>query len=213
MAYIQERRSRDGSVAYRVQVRIKGYPLETATFSRKTDAKRWAQQTEAAMRESRHFKTTEAKRHTLGELVDRYIREVLPTKPRSAKKQAQQLNWWRGQLGSRTLADVTPVLIVQCRDSLANETTVGAKKRAPASVVRYMAALSHAFTMAVREWGWLDVDPMQKVTKPKEPRGRVRFLDDDERSRPLAACQASTNPSLYPVVCWPCRRACAGVKS
>jgi integrase len=36
--------------------------------------------------------------------------------------------------------------------------------------------------------------------KPKVPRGRVRFLSDDERQRLLAACQASRNPYLYTIV-------------
>ena len=60
-----------------------------------------------------------------------------------------------------------------------------------------MAALSHAFTIAIREWGWLEESPMRKVSKPQEPRGRVRFLSDDERERLLAACRTSYNPYLY----------------
>ncbi len=51
MAYIQERKTEDGKIHFRVQVRLKGYPSTTATFERKTDAKLWAQQTESAMRE------------------------------------------------------------------------------------------------------------------------------------------------------------------
>ncbi len=38
---------------------------------------------------------------------------------------------------------------------------------------------------------------MRKVTKPKEPRGRVRFLSDDERIRLLASCKESNSPYLY----------------
>lgn len=41
---------------------------------------------------------------------------------------------------------------------------------------------------------------MRKVTKPKEPRGRVRFLCDDERISLLKACKESSNEYLYPVV-------------
>jgi integrase len=41
---------------------------------------------------------------------------------------------------------------------------------------------------------------MRQVSKPKEPRGRVRFLADDERQHLLAACKASRNPYLYTVV-------------
>lgn len=48
--------------------------------------------------------------------------------------------------------------------------------------------------------GWLDDSPMRKVRKPKQPRGRVCFLSDEERKRLLTACQASRNPHLYTVV-------------
>ncbi|MBV5301290.1 MAG: site-specific integrase, partial [Methylococcales bacterium] len=54
-----------------------------------------------------------------------------------------------------------------------------------------------AFTIAVKEWEWLESSPMMKVQKPKESRGRVRFLDDDERARFLDACKASPNKTLY----------------
>jgi integrase len=60
-----------------------------------------------------------------------------------------------------------------------------------------MAALSHAFTTAVNEWGWLEDTPMRKVKKPTPSRGRVRFLDDDERAKLLTACKESTSECLY----------------
>ena len=55
MAVIEERKAQDGSKTYRVKVRKKGYPDQTATFTRKTDAKNWAQDIESAIREGRHF--------------------------------------------------------------------------------------------------------------------------------------------------------------
>ena len=198
MANIEKRIS-GGATSYRVKVRLKGFPPQSATFERLTDAKKWAQHTESAIREGRHFKTTEAKRHTLAELIDRYCREVLPGK-KSKIDQAQQLGWWKTEIGSFTLADVSPSLLAEYRDKLGREITVRKKPRSPASVVRYMAALSHAFTVAVKEWGWLEDSPMRKVTKPRESRGRVRFLSDDERALLLKACKESSNPYLYPVV-------------
>ena len=47
---------------------------------------------------------------------------------------------------------------------------------------------------------WLDVSPMARVRKPKEPGSHVRYLTDAERPRLLAACQASSNLHLYPLV-------------
>jgi integrase len=199
MANIEKRISKDGKTSYRVKIRLKGFPSQSATFERLTDAKKWTQQTESAIREGRHFKTTEAKRHTLAELIDRYCQDVLPNK-KSAKDQTQQLGWWKAEIGNYALADVTPSLLAECRDKLGREITARKKPRSPASVVRYMAALSHSFTVAVKEWGWLEDSPMRKVTKPKESRGRVRFLSDDERFRLLKVCKESRNPYLYPVV-------------
>jgi integrase len=211
MASIEKRISAGGP-SFRVKVRLKGHPPQWATFERLTDAKRWAQQTEAAIREGRYFATTEAKRHTLAELLDRYLREVMPRKPKSAKDQTRQLQWWKAQLGSYSLADVTPSLLAEYRDKLAagtlpdgrmsrdvvrdgKSTAEQAEPRSPSTVLRYMAALSHVFTIGVKEWGWLDSNPLLKVTKPTAPRGRVRFLSDDERVALLAECKA--HPDLY----------------
>ena len=199
MATITKRIDSNGKPYYTAQIRLLK-AKETATFKRITDAKKWVQDTESAIREGRYFKTAEAKKHTLGDLVDRYIKDVLPKKPKQAYAQRPQLERWKAELGSYVLADITPALIVECRDKLLTETTPRGEIRAPATVVRYMAALSHAFTIAVNEWQWLDSSPMGKVKKPTEPRGRVRFLDDDERERLLKECKESPSTMLYPCV-------------
>ena len=200
MATITKRTDSDGKTYHQAKVRLRGHPTQSATFDRLTDARKWAQATEAAIREGRHFKTTEAKRHTLTDLVDRYTRDVLPTKGAQSKTQGAQLAWWKGELGPYTLADVTPAMIAEARDKLAKSTTFLGGTMSPSTVVRYLAALSHAFTIAVKEWGWVEDNPCRKVTKPKEPRGRVRFLSDDERERLLSACRQSPCSWLYPIV-------------
>jgi integrase len=63
-----------------------------------------------------------------------------------------------------------------------------------------MAALSHAFTVAMKEWHWVEDNPFRKVTKPREPKGRTRFLADEERLRLLQACKAAKSRYLYPIV-------------
>jgi hypothetical protein len=181
MATFEQRQTKDGQTVYCVKIRRKGYPTQTATFTRLTAARKRAQVTEGAVLEGRHFQASQAKRHTLGEMIDRYLHTVLSHKSASSiYMQTLQLRWWKAHLGNRTLADMTPTLIAGYRDKLA---LGDGQPRSNATVVRYLAALSHAFTMAVREWGWLDESPMRKVRKPKESRGRVRFLSDDERQR------------------------------
>tara|TARA_R110000824_G_scaffold318073_1_gene505215 strand:- start:40885 stop:41946 length:1062 start_codon:yes stop_codon:yes gene_type:complete len=201
MASIQKRTSQTGETTYRVQIRLKGFPPQHASFTRLTDAKKWASATESAIREGRYFKTAESRKHTFAELADRFIEQVLPTKPPKAQEvQTTQLLWWKEKLGYHTLGDVTPALITECRDDLLKGKVRGNKKRSPATVNRYLSALSHAFTVAVNEWGWLDDTPMRKVNKAPEPRGRTRFLSDDERKRLLETCKQSNSPYLYIIV-------------
>lgn len=200
MATFDKHTANDGKVTHRVRIRMKGYPLQTASFDRLTDARRWAQQTETAIREGRYFKTREAQRHTLAELIERYTREVLPKKKgRGIQIQGAQLAWWREQLGAHALANLTPPLLAEYRDKLAAGHP-GNAPRSPATVIRYLAALSHCLSVAVKEYQWLEDSPLRKVSKPREPRGRVRFLSEPERAALLAACEESPNPYLFPVV-------------
>lgn len=201
MANIEERTKKDGSTVYRVKVRLKGHPTQSATFERKTDAKKWLQNTESAIREGRHFKTTEAKRHTFGEMIERYYKNILPQKSEVMQiEQYRQLKWWNEQLGNLLLADVTSNSISELRDRLRTEIGPKGKPRSPATTVRYLSAISHVYTIAKKEWGWVTINPVLDVTKPKEPKGRVRFLSDDERSRLLKSCQESNSSILYTVV-------------
>ena len=76
-----------------------------------------------AIREGRYFKTVEAKKHTLSDLIARYIRSVIPTKGSQAANQQAQLLWWRDQIGEYALPLVTPALIAEMRGLLLEEPT------------------------------------------------------------------------------------------
>ena len=200
MASIEERKTKDGKISYRAKVRLKGHPSQSATFNRKTDAKRWIQDTESAIREGRHFKTSLAKRRTLNEAIERYKQEVLPRKPKSYAHQSRQLSWWSKEIGSYSMADTTTSVISECRSKLLSEKTKSGKPRAPATANRYIAALSHLLSIAHKEWEWISENPCVKLSKLPEPRGRVRFLEDDERESLLSACKVSSSTHLYPIV-------------
>jgi len=199
MASIEKRISENGDISYRVKIRLKGHPTETATFEKKTDANKWIQDTESAIREGRHFKTAQSKRHTLSDLIDDYIKNELPKKPKNASNQETQLLWWKDEIGSYTLAEITPNLINDCKDKLSSGITRFKTQRSPATVVRYLAALSVCLTHGVNVKQWIDDSPMRKVVKPTEPRGRVRFLSQEERANLLKACKESTNTYMYAV--------------
>jgi integrase len=196
MTTIQKRTAKDGITTYTATIRLKGYPIQNATFKRLTDAKKWIASTESAILEGRHFKTAAAKKHTLADMIDRYLSSNTFTKEQT-EHQGLHLERWKKELGSYALADVTPDLITDIKDKLLSEITPKGTPRSPATVSRYMSSLSPVFTLAVNEWRWIEDNPMRKIKKPKEARGRVRFLDEFERNRLLTACQESSNKTLY----------------
>jgi integrase len=181
-------------------VRVFGHPERNETFARKTDAKRWAEQIESDLRRGRYVPTTEAMRRTVASMIDRYLEETLPFKARNRDRKGveRSLKWWKEQIGDYALANVTAATITEHKLKLLRGKTKRGKDRSPATVNRYLAALGGCFKTAVREWGWLESSPMPNVSKLEEPRGRVRFLSDDERTALLTACEK--NPDLYAIV-------------
>lgn len=199
MASIRTLPGKDGKTRYYVQIRLKGHKPETAVFYRLTDAKKWIQETESDIRNNRYFKTAESRKHTFNQLADLYLEDVLPKK-KSGESQRAQLIWWKEQIGEKLLSDISPVLIAELKDGLLKGITCRGKIRTPATVNRYLAILSHVFSFACKERGWITDNPLRAISKPKESRGRVRFLDENERERLLTSCKESKNSVLYLVV-------------
>ena len=69
---------------------------------------------------------------------------------------------------------MTRAAIAQCRDELL--TPHKGQHRGPATTLRYLASLSHVFSVAIGDWEWAEVNPVRGIRKPKEPRGRDRYL-------------------------------------
>ncbi|KAB2922243.1 MAG: site-specific integrase [Candidatus Contendobacter sp.] len=193
-----EKRQRKRGKSYRVKVRLKGVS-KSATFPKKDDAERWASKTETMIREGHFFRTEEAKRHTLAELIERYISGALASK-RDKAQRAVQLRWWKSKLGDHPLAYVTPALIAEQRDKLLHQPLANGAARTPATVNRYLAALSAMFTVAVKEYGWTEDNPVTRVLRGKESRGRIRFLSNEERERLLTFCREKNPHDLYHAV-------------
>lgn len=202
MATIQERKRKNGKTAYTATIRLKGTSPISATFDRLTDAKDWVQQNEPKIKRGKHLKEFEAKKHTLAELIDRYIQYELPKRKSDHQKFKMQLTWWKEKIGVFLLNDIDSALIAQYRDILKNEPSVKELKdggrietiRSNGTVNHYLATLSIALSIAVDEWGWTEENPVFKVKKLSESRGRTRFLTDKEHQSLLKACDEASNP-------------------
>ena len=192
MATIRKRDGKNGS-SYQVQIRLKGGGIESASFKSLTKAKIWAQSVEASIRDGKHFANNAAKKNTLRDLIERFL-DHPSLKDKTKLNYGPQLKWWISQLGEHKLVDITPDKISRSRDGLLKK---GFQK---SSTNRYVAALSSAYSMAVKEFGWIDTNPCSKVRKLSEPRGRTRFLTDDERERLLISCENSNAKELLIIV-------------
>lgn len=189
MANIQKRIIRDGKISFHVKVRIKNFSAQTATFQRLTDARKWAQQIETSLREGRYFKAYEAKRHTLTQTIDNYIQKILCTHSKKKRNQLSQLQWWKDTLGDYSLAEITPPLLIKQRDKWLEEETKHKKLRTPATVNRYFAALSHVFTVAIKEWQWISMKILYS-----------RLLSPKNHVIVCASCQTKNDFSYYKLV-------------
>jgi integrase len=197
MATIEKRTTGDGKTSYRVKIRMKGEKPVTATFDKLTDAKTWISQTETEIKQGRYFQKSEGRKHTLGELITDYLPTIEKKKDYSNAK--RHLEWWKERIGEKFIADVTPALLSQIKDELANGITPQGKKRSPATVNRYLISLSGVLAKAAGEQEYIETSPMTKVKKLDEPEGRIRFLSEQERDALLDACRNSRSKQLYPI--------------
>lgn len=60
--------------------------------------------------------------------------------------------------------------------------------------------MSHAFSTAIKEWGWIKDNPILQINKPKESQGRTRFLDLNVKDLLLNACHEIDSSDLYVTV-------------
>jgi integrase len=94
-------------------------------------------------------------------------------------------------LGHTYLADITKADVVAVKDDLAR------RGRASGTIHHYIGTLSHALTIAIREYDWLDHNVVSTITRPPKSPGKTRYLTDEERCRLLQECRRSKNPDLY----------------
>jgi integrase len=220
MASIQKLVStRTGTTSYRAQVRVKGYSTQSECFPNRKEALEWATQIEAAIRQGKHFPHAAARRETFDSLARDYIDTVLVEfDAKERKTRIRQLTWWSAQFSGLSLFEVTADRISRARDKLGVETFAGVivpklDRRTGASVNRYIATLSHVLSFAVKERRLLERNPVADISRKKEPRGRTRFLSDEERTRLLEACKASDWAPLRALVLLAITTGCLGSTS
>ena len=174
MASIKQRPS-----GYQVQIRRKGFPQFSRMFSSYKDAIAWAHIVESEMDRGCFLDRTEADRSTLGDILERYRKEVSPLKKSGAVETIRINSFLRSeQLCSYKASALTGKLLAEWRDRRLKEVS-------GSSVNRELNLLSHAINVARKEWGINIANPVELIQRPKHNKPRERRLTTDELDRLL----------------------------
>ena len=204
MASITKRKDTVGT-CWQAIVRRRGYPQQSKAFPTKADAEAWASLVEADMRRGTYQSASEAERTTLSSLIKDFKIEFAPKhyRIREDKKEA-----WRFQLarldeslGAYCLAAIDQKSVASFRD----ERLKGTAERKPvneSTVRKELYMLSKVLGFAQTEKGITlpRGNPVEKIRKPSEGKGRTRRLDSDEWTAFERECKKSQNPWLWPAV-------------
>lgn len=110
------------------------------------------------------------KHDTIGDLLDRYLLEVVPTKaPKSQTADKHHIQKLRPVFGDMLIGDLEPKNIYQYVD----------KQQAKVSAKRRIALLSHSYTKAV-EWGYISNHPFKGEIRLAGEKPRTRYVEDWE---------------------------------
>lgn len=184
MATIRKLRGR-----WQAQVRRRGMKPRCKSFDSKQEAEKWARDLEAqvdrfgAAPDTKILEST-----TLGHLLERYQREISPSK-RGSVQEIQRIDVLRRHdLAYRTLIGLSQQDIASFRDERLQSV-------APSTTVRELAILSHVLEVAIRDWGLpLAKNVVKLVRRPVIRNERSRRLTGDEEQRLLEGCDGGQTP-------------------
>jgi integrase len=161
---------------FSVQIRKKGYPFISKSFVSLTVAKKWAATTEANMERRLHVVIPDET--TVGELLNRYDKEVLPTH-KGYQAEKYRLGNLKRHFGDMRLVNLTSKEVAKYRDRRLKQVS-------PASLKRELTIFSQALTTASKDWGIaLPQNPVGMISLPKADKARTRRLEIGEEQKLL----------------------------
>jgi len=191
MARIEKRKNKRG-ISYLATVRRKGFETVARTFDTKGEAIAWATGVEQDMKDQRYQNPRRAMNTSFGQALEKYLNTISQKKAINThmleKSAARRL---LEQIGAETpLGSITAATAAKYRDARLQEVS--------AYPVRHeLALLSHLFTKAKKEWGIPVENPVADIERPAPPRGRTRFLTDEEAVKLLESSRKARNYRFY----------------
>ena len=185
-------RKRNGT--WQVQIRRRGQTV-SKTFKQRTDAQRWANQTELeADRKGLSTDFSTLKRLTVGDILVRFRDTVAPQR-RGHKNETIVLNaFLRNELARVRLSELAPDSFGAYRDARLQAVK-------PGTINRELGLIQHIFEVARTEWSIpIAINPVKAIRKPKADKARDRRLQPGEWEKLTTACAKCRNKLLSPLV-------------
>lgn len=191
MATISQR----GPYQWQAKIRRRGFPSQSKTFETKKDAERWARDIESKMDRRAFVPLGDAEKTTLREALERYLKEVTPTK-KGAKQEANRIkNLMETRLAEFSLTSLRSADIAEWRNELVEAS------KAPTTIRNLATIISQVFETARVEWHMEGLaNPVRGVPMPAHKKGRDRRLSQKEEDRLFEACSAATSTWITPIV-------------
>lgn len=158
---------------------------KSASFRTKTEASAWAVKTEAEILAGIRGEIPDK---PFSALLERYRDEISVTKRGERWERMRIGLLLRDELAKVKLEDLSSTHFANWRDRRLKEVS-------EASVIREWNLLSHAVSVAVREWRWLPENPFKHVRRPRAPQPRDRRISESEIARLLLALGFDRNTS------------------
>jgi integrase len=169
-----------------------GASIGCRTFDTKGKAAAWAAKTEGSIKAKKYNDPRLAMNVNFGQAIEKYLdtiscNKAVTTHMREKASAARLVE----QIGAETpFGSISTSMVAQYRDGRLKEVSAY-------SIRQELALLSHLFTKAKKEWGIPVENPVSGIERPAPPRGRTRFLTEEEASKLLDACRKARNKSLF----------------
>ena len=177
---------------WQARIQRRDQPSISKSFLSKADALKWARNVESQLDLGVMLAPKQAMPRLMS-MVERYVKEVTPTKKGEAQERYRANQIKKTNLSDMQLDKVTGEVVAQFRDARLKEVS--------ANTVRLdLAFLSVVFEQCRKEWGLLVTNPVRQIRMPKPGKPRQRRLEAGEEDALLAACKASGAHYLYSFV-------------
>lgn len=196
--------------SWQAKIRRDGYPEQSKTFKTKGDAEEWARAEEREMDRGAWRDRSAADSTTLFSLLDRYLKDVAPSKKGADVEKLRIATLQRDKLSKYKLSALSPLVLAEWRDRRIEAGCQGATVR------REMDVISAVMNWARRELMIAVENPITAIKRPAPSKARERRLEDGEETSLLTALEdhsgeseredgkkyrrGSRNPWIRPVV-------------